>query len=307
MELIPAIDILGGQVVRLHKGRYDEVTVYSDDPPGQARAFYEAGARRLHVVDLDGAREGQPCNVDTIRAILAAAPLAVQVGGGIRDEASAERWLAAGADRLVLGTMAIKQPALAQRLCARFPGTVVAAIDGRGGQVAVEGWLETSGRPVDEVAAQVDSWGVAAILHTVIERDGTREGPDVEATAALQSRVRATVIASGGIGALAHLRALARAGVGAAGCGRARYAAPFLSLAWLGAIIGNCVSSPGHTCVLHEPACAPGIAARAPDPPAVRDRRVHGAGGQRGRAAAAMFAHSGGRSGGGRRHAHGPG
>jgi phosphoribosylformimino-5-aminoimidazole carboxamide ribotide isomerase len=227
VELIPAIDLLGGKLVRLHRGDYAAVTVYSDDPRAQARAFYEAGARRLHVVDLDGARDGKPGNVETISAILKAAPLRVQVGGGIRDEQAAERWLAAGVERVVLGTAAVKQPELVQRLCARHPQSVIAAIDARAGEVAVEGWLEASGRSVLDLARQVDAWGVCAILHTVIERDGTREGPDVGATLALQAEVKATVIASGGIGSLEHIRALARAGARAAVCGKALYSGAF--------------------------------------------------------------------------------
>jgi phosphoribosylformimino-5-aminoimidazole carboxamide ribotide isomerase len=227
MELIPAIDLLGGKLVRLHKGDYDAVTVYSDDPPAQAREFYEAGARRLHVVDLDGARQGRPSNVETIQAILQAAPLQVQIGGGIRDEEAAERWYEAGAERVVLGTVAIKRPELARDLCRRHPGGVVVAVDARDGEVAVEGWLEGSGRDAHDLAREVDGWGAAAILHTVISRDGTREGPDVEATVALQGQVRATVIASGGIGTLEHLRGLDAAGVRAAVCGRALYSGAF--------------------------------------------------------------------------------
>jgi phosphoribosylformimino-5-aminoimidazole carboxamide ribotide isomerase len=227
MELIPAIDLLGGKVVRLHRGDYAAVTVYSDDPPAQARRFYEQGARRLHVVDLDGARDGKPGNVDTITAIMNAAPLRVQVGGGIRDAAAVERWLAAGVERVVLGTAAVKQPELVERLCAEHPQSIIAALDARGGQVAVEGWLESSGRAVHELARQVDGWGVAAILYTVIERDGTSEGPDVRATLALQADVKATVIASGGIGTLGHIAALARAGARAAVCGRALYSGAF--------------------------------------------------------------------------------
>jgi phosphoribosylformimino-5-aminoimidazole carboxamide ribotide isomerase len=227
MELIPAIDLLGGKVVRLRKGDYAAVTVYSDDPAGQARRFYDQGARMLHVVDLDGAREGKPCNVPVIEAILRAAPLAIEIGGGIRDRASAEGWLAAGATRVVLGTAAVKQPELVRELCARHPAGVVVAVDARAGEVAVEGWLEGSGKSAVALAREVDAWGAAAILFTVIERDGTHEGPDVEATAALQAEVRATVIASGGIGELAHVRALAAAGVRAAVCGRALYSGAF--------------------------------------------------------------------------------
>jgi phosphoribosylformimino-5-aminoimidazole carboxamide ribotide isomerase len=227
LELIPAIDLLGGKLVRLHKGDYSAVTVYSDDPPGYAARFFEQGAKRLHVVDLDGARDGRPCNVAVIEAILAAAPLQVQVGGGIRDAVAAERWLAAGVERVVLGTAAIKQPTMVERLCAEHPGGVIVAVDERGGEVAVEGWLEGSGRSAHDLARQVDAWGAAAILHTVIDRDGTREGPDVAATTALQKRVRATVIASGGIGKLEHIEALAAAGVRAAVCGRALYSGAF--------------------------------------------------------------------------------
>jgi phosphoribosylformimino-5-aminoimidazole carboxamide ribotide isomerase len=227
LELIPAIDLLGGKLVRLHKGDYAAVTVYSDDPSGQAAQFFRQGATRLHVVDLDGARDGRPGNVAAIEAIVAAAPLRVQVGGGIRDARAAERWLQAGVERVVLGTAAVKSPDVVQRLCAAYPGRVIVAVDERDGEVAVEGWLEGSGRSAHDLARSVDDWGAAAILHTVIDRDGTREGPDVAATAALQRRVRATVIASGGIGRLEHIEALAAAGVRAAVCGRALYSGAF--------------------------------------------------------------------------------
>lgn len=227
LELIPAIDLLDGKVVRLHQGRYDEATLYADDPAAAAQGFESAGAHRLHVVDLDGAREGEPANVSSIRAILSGTSLAVQVGGGVRSVEAAERWFAAGAARVVLGTAAIKDPDFARKLCADHPGGVVVAIDARGGEVAVEGWLEGSGRQVSELAAEVDGWGVAAILYTNIERDGTRAGPDVAGTAALQREVSATVIASGGVGSLAHLRELRAAGVRSTVCGRALYAGEF--------------------------------------------------------------------------------
>ncbi len=228
MEFIPAIDLLGGKVVRLHKGDYAQVTVYSDDPAGQARLFRDAGARRLHVVDLDGARDGKPGNRHVIEQILRAAPeLMVQVGGGIRTRESAEAWYQAGATRVVLGTVAIKNPELARSLCAAHPEGVVMALDAKGGMIAVEGWLEATGKPVQEVAAQADAWGASAILFTDIDRDGTREGPAVTATARLQAQVKTTVIASGGIGALEHLSALRDAGVRAAVCGRALYSGAF--------------------------------------------------------------------------------
>lgn len=227
LELIPAIDLLDGKVVRLHQGRYDEATHYSDDPAAAAEGFEAAGARRLHVVDLDGARDGEPANIAAIEAILCRTSLAVQVGGGVRGVDAAARWFDAGAARVVLGTAAIKAPDFARDLSAKHPGGVVVAIDARGGEVAVEGWLEGSGRQVQELAAEVDGWGVAAILYTNIERDGTRVGPDVEGTAALQRELGATVIASGGVGSLDHLRELRAAGVRAAVCGRALYAGEF--------------------------------------------------------------------------------
>jgi phosphoribosylformimino-5-aminoimidazole carboxamide ribotide isomerase len=228
MELIPAIDLLGGKVVRLHKGDYAQVTVYSDDPAGQARAFALSGATRLHVVDLDGARSGKPENAGVIAAILKAAPsLRVQIGGGIRSYETAEAWFRAGAARVVLGTAAIKDPALVERLCREHPDGVIVALDGRSGLVAVEGWLEATDQRVVDVARKVDAWGAAAILFTDIDRDGTREGPAVASTAELQRAVRATVIASGGIGELSHLLALRAADVRAAVCGRALYSGAF--------------------------------------------------------------------------------
>lgn len=228
MELIPAIDLLDGKVVRLHKGDYTQVTIYADDPAAQARRFYDAGARRLHVVDLDGARAGKPGNRQAINAILRAVPgLRVQVGGGVRDADAVERWLGYGAERVVLGTAAVKTPELVQQMCARHPQAIIVAVDARDGLVAVEGWLETSTHSVLELAGQVDAWGAVAILYTLIDRDGTRDGPDVEATLGLQAQVRATVIASGGIGSLEHVRALARAGARAAVCGRALYSGTF--------------------------------------------------------------------------------
>jgi phosphoribosylformimino-5-aminoimidazole carboxamide ribotide isomerase len=228
MELIPSIDVLDGKVVRLHKGDYAQVTVFADDPAAQAVRLQELGARRLHVVDLDGARAGKPGNSPALEAIVqSASKLEVQVAGGIRTREAAEHWLSLGAARVVLGTVAIKQPELAKSLCRAHPGRVVIALDARAGMVAVEGWIEATGRSLSEVAVQVDSWGAAAILFTDIDRDGTREGPAVQTTALLQRSVRPVVIASGGIGTLEHLEALRAAGVRAAVCGRALYSGAF--------------------------------------------------------------------------------
>jgi phosphoribosylformimino-5-aminoimidazole carboxamide ribotide isomerase len=228
MELIPSIDVLDGKVVRLHRGDYQKVTVFSDDPAGQAVKLQELGARRLHVVDLDGARAGKPGNRAVLERIVREAPkLAVQVAGGIRTREAAHEWFDVGAERVVLGTIAIKQPALAESLCREFPGGIVIALDAKDGIIAVEGWLEATGQQLEEVARKVDGWGAAAILFTDINRDGTRAGPAVDTTAALQKNARATVIASGGIGTLEHLHALREAGVRAAVCGRALYSGAF--------------------------------------------------------------------------------
>ncbi len=238
MELIPAIDLLDGKVVRLRRGDYDEVTVYDDDPIAMARRFENAGAQRLHVVDLEGARQGAPVHEWVIRDILSNTTLEVQVGGGVRDEDIAARWIDAGASRVVLGTIVVKAPRVAEAICARFPGAVVVALDARDGKVAVEGWQEQSERDVIELAHQVDRWSIGAILFTNIQRDGTREGPDVEGTAGLQSEVEAIVIASGGIGTLDDLRSLAKAGVRAAVCGRALYSGAFTLSEALAALEG---------------------------------------------------------------------
>lgn len=227
MELIPAIDLLDGKVVRLHQGKYDQVTVYDDDPVAMARRFEDQGAARLHVVDLEGARRGQPAHVPTIEGILRETKLQVQVGGGVRNEDIAAQWMGAGAARVVLGTVVVKEPDVARSICDRYPRGVVMALDARDGKIAVEGWQEQSATDVTELAKQVDGWNIGAILFTNIHRDGTREGPDVEATARLQSQIQTTVIASGGIGSLDDLRALRAAGVRSSVCGRALYSGAF--------------------------------------------------------------------------------
>jgi len=227
VELIPAIDLLDGKVVRLHQGKYDEVTVYHDDPVSMAKQFEDAGAERLHVVDLEGARRGQPAHVAIIQGILRETNLQVQIGGGVRNEAVAAQWMDAGAARVVLGTVVVKAPEVARAICDRYPKGVVMALDARDGKIAVEGWQEQSGQDLVELAKEVDGWNIGAILFTNIHKDGTREGPDVEGTAGLQSHVDTTVIASGGIGSLDDLRALSAARVRSAVCGRALYSGAF--------------------------------------------------------------------------------
>lgn len=221
MELIPAIDVLDGRVVRLHRGDYDQVTVYAEDAVALAEGFAEAGAKRLHVVDLDGARRGTSKAASFVEKLVRVASLEVQVGGGVRDREAAKRWLDVGAARVVLGTSAVKDSTFVESLCREYPGRVVVALDARKGFVAVEGWIEETTHDVFEFAREVDAWRPAAILFTVVERDGTGEGPAVVETARLQSLVECDVIASGGIGTLAHIEALAASGVRATVCGKA--------------------------------------------------------------------------------------
>jgi len=227
MDLIPAIDIFEGKVVRLKQGDYDAVTTYGDDPVAQAQRFYDQGALRIHVVDLDGARSGQPSNLRVVEKIVKAVPIAVQVGGGIRSQEVASHWLDAGAKRIVLGTVAIKNPQLAQTLCATHKGSIVISLDAKEGRLALEGWREQTPITVQQAALNAEQWGATALLYTDIARDGMEQGPNIESTVALQSEVSMTVIASGGIGTLDDLRNLKRAGIRAAVCGRALYAGRF--------------------------------------------------------------------------------
>jgi phosphoribosylformimino-5-aminoimidazole carboxamide ribotide isomerase len=223
MKIYPAIDLSGGKVVRLHQGERERATVYSDDPAAVVRAFAEAGAERIHVVDLDGAFAGQRVHDDLVERMVAAAPVPLQVGGGIRDRAALDAVLGAGAGFAVLGTAAVKNPAFAAAACAAHPGRIIIALDARDGIVAVEGWVESAGVSVLEMAARVAGWGAAGILYTDITRDGTQRGPDFARTAALARAVSIPVIASGGVAELDDLRALAQAGVPAVVVGRALY------------------------------------------------------------------------------------
>jgi phosphoribosylformimino-5-aminoimidazole carboxamide ribotide isomerase len=222
MLILPSIDLLEGNVVRLYKGKRESATVYSNAPGEIARGFVAAGAKRVHVVDLDAAF-GTGDNRASLRAI-ARAGAEVQVGGGVRDLAAARALLDAGAHAIVLGTSAVKQPELVQALCRELPGRVIVAVDAHGDKVAVEGWAESTDVDAAELAARAVEWGAAAILYTDITRDGTGVGPNVEATARLARVLHPVpVIASGGIGSLEHLRALALAGVPQSVIGRAIY------------------------------------------------------------------------------------
>ncbi|MCS6932013.1 MAG: 1-(5-phosphoribosyl)-5-[(5-phosphoribosylamino)methylideneamino]imidazole-4-carboxamide isomerase [Acetobacteraceae bacterium] len=226
LTLYPAIDLKGGQVVRLARGEMDRATVYSADPAAQARAFADAGFSWLHVVDLDGAFAGRPANAEAVRGILAAVPGAkVQLGGGIRSMAVAEAWLAAGVARIILGSAAVKDPAFARAACRAFPGRVALGIDAKDGMVATEGWAEVSDVPAVELARRFEDAGAAAIITTDIARDGMLSGVNVEATAAMARAVSVPVIASGGIAGVADIIALreAKAGIAGAILGRALY------------------------------------------------------------------------------------
>jgi phosphoribosylformimino-5-aminoimidazole carboxamide ribotide isomerase len=226
-ELIPAIDLLDGRCVRLSQGRYDRVTVYEDDPSKVAANFASYPLRRLHVVDLDGAKAGRPCNRQAVAAILEeVSGIPVELGGGIRTLESVEAWLELGIDRAILGTAALHDPELVREAGARFPGRIGVGIDARDGRVAVEGWLETSDVDAVEVAKRFEGAGVAAIIHTDISRDGMQSGPNFEATAKLAAAVEIPVIASGGVGSEEDVRAaVGRAGQGISGLivGRALY------------------------------------------------------------------------------------
>jgi len=206
-ELFPAIDLLDGRAVRLYQGDYDRGTVYSDDPVAQARVFAEAGARWIHVVDLDAARSGTPRNREVIAAITAAVDVPVQTGGGVRNEEAAEALFAVGVERVVIGTAALERPEFVRHLASRH--RVVVGLDARGREVAVRGWEEGSGRDLLDVAAEFADAGVESLVVTEIGRDGTLEGPDLAGLAEVLSVTTLPVIASGGVGSLDDLHALA--------------------------------------------------------------------------------------------------
>jgi len=226
MILFPAIDLKGGKCVRLLRGDMDAATTFNEDPADQARKFEAAGCQWIHVVDLDGAFAGAPVNAPAVRAILSAVKVPVQLGGGIRDAAGIASWLDAGIARVILGTVALRNPDLVKQACRDWPGRIVVGIDARGGRVAVEGWAETSDVLAVDLAKKFADAGVAAIVYTDIERDGAMGGPNVEATAALAKASGIPVIASGGVSSLDDLRALkAHAADGIVGVisGRALY------------------------------------------------------------------------------------
>ncbi|HEY2032244.1 MAG TPA: 1-(5-phosphoribosyl)-5-[(5-phosphoribosylamino)methylideneamino]imidazole-4-carboxamide isomerase [Rhizomicrobium sp.] len=208
MILFPAIDLKDGHCVRLQRGAMESATVFNADPAAQAKAFADAGFQWLHCVDLNGAFDGRSTNADAIKAIRAAIKLPIQLGGGIRDMAAIESWLAAGISRVILGTAALKNPALVKTAAHKYPGKIAVGIDARDGKVAVEGWAETSQLEVADLARRFEDAGVAAIVFTDIARDGMLGGVNVEATAVLARAVRIPVIASGGVAGIEDIEGL---------------------------------------------------------------------------------------------------
>ncbi|KID12408.1 1-(5-phosphoribosyl)-5-[(5-phosphoribosylamino)methylideneamino]imidazole-4-carboxamide isomerase [Ponticoccus alexandrii] len=225
MILYPAIDLKDGKAVRLLRGDMDKATVFNDDPAAQALEFVAQGCEWLHLVDLNGAFAGQPVNAAAVEAILKQTKTPAQLGGGIRDMATIEMWLSKGLSRVILGTVAVENPALVREAAAAFPGKVAVGIDARDGKVATKGWAETTDVDATDLARSFEDAGVAAIIYTDINRDGAMQGPNVQATAALARAVTIPVIASGGVSSLKDLIALRDCGAALNGAisGRALY------------------------------------------------------------------------------------
>ncbi len=225
MILYPAIDLKDGQCVRLLKGEMSQATVFNDDPAAQALAFAQQGAEWLHLVDLNGAFAGKPVNAEAVERILGGVKIPCQLGGGIRDMATIERWLSAGLSRVILGTIAVEDPDLVRESARAFPGQVAVGVDARNGRVATKGWAEETNIDVTELARQFEDAGVAALIYTDINRDGAMLGPNVRATATLANAVQIPVIASGGVSSLQDLIALRECGAPLDGAisGRALY------------------------------------------------------------------------------------
>jgi phosphoribosylformimino-5-aminoimidazole carboxamide ribotide isomerase len=224
MILYPAIDLKDGHCVRLLRGEMQAATVFGDDPAAQGLKFQNAGCEWLHLVDLNGAFAGKPVNAAAVEAILTAVTVPCQLGGGIRDMATIEMWLAKGLARVILGTVAVEDPALVRDAAKAFPGQIAVGIDARKGRVATKGWATETEIDATDLARSFEDAGVAAIIYTDIDRDGAMQGPNVEATEALARAVSIPVIASGGVSSLADLEALRKTGVIAGAIsGRALY------------------------------------------------------------------------------------
>ena len=224
MDVIPAIDLKGGRCVRLFQGDFDQETVFSDDPLAVALSWQEQGGRRLHLVDLDGAVRGKPAHLELISTIVQGLYIPVQVGGGIRDLAAAEAWLDAGADRVVIGTAAVRDPDLVQEVCRRYGSQrVVVSVDAKDGLVALRGWTEDTTVTALELAHQMARIGVVRLLYTDISRDGALTGPDYQTNAQLTKETGLAVLASGGVASIEHIKELQPTGVEGVIVGRALY------------------------------------------------------------------------------------
>ena len=224
MEIIPAIDLRGGRCVRLHQGDFDRETVFSDDPVSMALHWQEQGGSRLHVVDLDGAATGKPAHLEIISSIVAALQIPVQVGGGIRSADTARAWLEAGVARVVIGTAAVREPAMVEAVCREHGSeSVVVSVDARDGMVALQGWTESSEVSVLELAHRMSALGVTRLLYTDISRDGMLTGPDLDTNALLVRETGMAVLASGGVSSVEDIRQLVPTGVEGVIVGRALY------------------------------------------------------------------------------------
>jgi phosphoribosylformimino-5-aminoimidazole carboxamide ribotide isomerase len=206
--LFPAIDLKDGQCVRLKLGDMDQATVFNDNPAAQAKSFEDQGFEWLHIVDLNGAFAGEPVNAEAVDGILASLTIPAQLGGGIRDMATIERWLGKGIRRVILGTVAVRDPDLVREACRTFPGRIAVGIDARGGKVAVEGWAETSELSAIDLAKQFEDAGVSAIIYTDIDRDGVLKGLNLPATRAMANATGISVIASGGLASMDDIKEL---------------------------------------------------------------------------------------------------
>jgi phosphoribosylformimino-5-aminoimidazole carboxamide ribotide isomerase len=226
MILFPAIDLKDGKCVRLQQGEMERVTVFNQDPVAQALVFQSEGVEWIHVVDLNGAFEGRPVNLKEVVAIRRGVDVSIQLGGGIREMATAESWINIGIERIVLGTAALRNPEFVKEACKEFPSKVAVGIDAKDGKVAVEGWSETSDMEVVDLARSFEDAGVAAIIYTNIDRDGMMVGPDVAGTQNLAESVHIPIIASGGVSSLNDLKILKKvekSGIEGVICGRAMY------------------------------------------------------------------------------------
>lgn len=223
MEIIPAIDLRGGRCVRLFKGDYAQETVFSEDPVGTARMWEEQGARRLHIVDLDGARDGTQENAEAAASVISAVSVPVQIAGGVRDIATVDRWITAGADRVIIGTAAVEDPSFAEEACRRYGGRIAVSLDGRDGMFAARGWREQTTRRIDDLMREFYDLGIERFVYTDIDADGTLTAPNFSAIEALSQVTAAKLVSAGGVASTEHLVMLAALGLDGAIVGMALY------------------------------------------------------------------------------------